>query len=189
MAGLPGIVTVRRVPGPVLARVLAEEERYGSSAILPVLNLGVRVAAAREVVFAVLKDRSFRPPPAPTVYLVEESEGEGVPPEQQIEVDGRCYRILGEEVLPGCAPYTERNVSLGDSFVMFPGRRGNAAKPSYFLVPPLGFSELEEAAERLGIRGVFSISPSASADALLRELCGLPMDTELATLLVGFDRA
>jgi hypothetical protein len=182
-------VAVRRANREVLARVLAEEKRYESGGILPVRNLGVEVAAEREVVFAVLKDRSFRPPPAPTVYLVEECDAAEVPQEQVMHAGGHTYRILGEEVLPGKGPYAERTVNLASSFVMFPGRRGSAARPSYFLVPALGFAELEEAEARLGIRGVFSISPSSAADALLRELCGFSADPGLATLLVGFDRA
>jgi hypothetical protein len=92
-------------------------------------------------------------------------------------------------VLPGHGPYHERTVDLAGTFVMFPGRRGNPKKPSYFLVPALGFVELEAVQERLGVRGVFSISPSARTDALLRQRCGFPQDPELATLLVGFDRA
>ena len=189
LAGLPGIVRVRRVADAILSRVLEQEKRYEAGGILPVRNLGVEDAAARDVVFAVLKDREFRPPPAPTVYMVEESDGAGVPPEQLIRNGERIFRILGEEVLPGRGPYAERIVSLADSFVMFPQRRCSARKPSYFLVPALGFAELEEAGQRLGIARVFSISPSAPADALLRQLCGFPEDPELATLLVGFDWA
>jgi hypothetical protein len=187
LESLPGIVEVRRVADPILGRVLTEESRYEAGGILPVRNLGVRLAAERDVVYAVLKDRSFRPPPAPTVYMVEESDDAGVPEEQVIRSGGKTYRILGEEVLPGRAPYAERVVNLADSFVLFPQRRSSAARPSYFLVPPLGFAELEDAAGRLGIHNVFSISPSASADALLRETCGFPADPELASLLVGFD--
>jgi hypothetical protein len=194
LADLPGIVAARRVGRDVLRAVATEERSYETGGVLPVRNVGIDTALQRGVVFAVLKDRSFRPPPAPTVYLVEELEevrpggaGSVVPPEQTLEAGGRRYRILGEEVLPGHGPYTERTVDLAGTFVMVPGRRGNPKKPSYFLVPALGFAELEAAQQRLGIRRVFSISPSARTDALLRERCGFPQDPELATLLVGFD--
>jgi hypothetical protein len=201
LEGLPGIVAVRRID-PVVLRDVAEEERsYQRGGLLPVRNVGIDTALQRQEVFEVLKDKSFRPPPAPTVYLVEELGAAGaadagaadaapkVPPGQTLEAGGRTYRILGEEVLPGHGPYHERTVDLAGTFVMFPGRRGNPKKPSYFLVPALGFVELEAVQERLGVRGVFSISPSARTDALLRQRCGFPQDPELATLLVGFDRA
>jgi len=198
LIGLPGIVAVRRIDGDVLREVAEEERSYQSGGILPVRNVGIDTALRRRAVFAVLKDRRFRPPPAPTVYLVEEcdpEQSEGgptssappVPPGQRLEAGGRSYRILGEEVLPGQGPYRERTVDLAGTFVMFPGRRDDPKKPSYFLVPALGFAELEASQERLGIHGVFSISPSARTDALLRERCGFPQDPALATLLVGFD--
>jgi len=200
LAALPGIVAVRRVDGPILGQAAAQERRGEHGGILPVRNLGMQTALERQVVFALLKARSFRPPPAPTVYLVEELEGggcggtgggcaagAGAPPGQLIRTGDRSYRILGEEVLSGRDPYTEKTVKLSGSFVMFPERRTDPRRPSYFLVPALGFAELEEAEGRLGIRGVFSISPSASTDALLRELCGFDPDPGLATLLVGFD--
>ena len=78
----------------------------------------------------------------------------------------------GEEVLASRSPYTEKIIPLGDSFVIFPDRRSGNKIPSYFLVPPLGFPELEAISDRLGISGVLSISPSAQADDCLREACG-----------------
>jgi hypothetical protein len=189
LADLPGIVAVRRVDERILSQVAAEERGYESRGILPLRNIGIETAQERQVVFALLKDKSFRNPPAPTVYMVEESEGAGVPAEQLIVAGPRTYRILGVEVLPGRGSYAEKIVSVGDSFVVFPERRASPQRPSYFLIPALGFAELEEAQDRLKIRNVFSISPSASADALLRELCGFPADPRMASLLVGFDCA
>jgi hypothetical protein len=187
LADLSGIVAVRKIDGAILQEAAAEERRYESGGILPVRNVGIDTALARRAVFAVLKDRSFRPPPAPTVYLVEEHGGGDVPGEQLLQAGDRTYRILGEEVLPGRGEYEEKTIELAGSFVMFPGRREGPNRPSYFLVPALGFAELEAAQAPLGIRGIFSISPSAGTDALLRERCGFPPDPELATLLVGFD--
>ena len=76
---------------------------------------------------------------------------------------------------------------MGESFVIFPDRRSSNKTPSYFLVPPLSFVELEEVQERLGIAGVVSISPSAQVDAFLRSRSGFAADPALATLLVAFD--
>jgi len=86
-------------------------------------------------------------------------------------------------------PYTEKTLFLAESFVLFPERRGSPRTPSFFLMPPLSFAELEERQGELGIRRVISISPSSQSDLVLREACGFPADASLATLLVGFDWA
>lgn len=189
LRGLPGITAARAVDRPALLQVAAAEERYGSTALLPVVNLGVQAMRERQLVLAVLKDRRFRPPPAPTVYLVEDLEGDC--PEAAaavLRVGERRFRVLGEEVLDPGRTYTEKTMRLGGSFVLFPERRSSAKAPSYFLVPPLGFPELEEVAAELGLQRVISVSPSAPADSLLRELCGFDPDPGQATLLVGADR-
>ncbi len=84
-------------------------------------------------------------------------------------------------------PYAEKTLFLAESFVLFPERRASPGTPSFFLIPPLGFAELEERQEELGIRRIISISPSSQSDVILREACGFPGDTGCATLLVGFD--
>jgi hypothetical protein len=165
------------------------ESSYEKGALVPLKNLGVRIALKRDVAIGVLKDARFREPPEPTVYLVEEDREDGVPSGQWITVDCTRYRIVGEEVMSSRSPYSEKTISLGDSFVIFPDRRSGNRIPSYFLVPPLGFPELEMLADELGIAGVLSISPSAQADSFLREACGFSPDPALATLLVAFDLA
>jgi len=199
LAGLPGIVGVKRVGRDVLERVAAEERRYEKSAFLPLKNEGVRQVLERQVVMVLLKDRGFREPPAPTVYLVERiiqgaaesgaaGTGDGTGCAGQVlEADGARYRILGEEVLASRRPYAEKTLFLADSFVLFPERRARPGNPSFFLIPPLGFAELERRQGELGIGRVISISPSSQSDLILREACGFPGDAGLATLLVGFD--
>jgi hypothetical protein len=187
LSELPGIVAVKRVRMETVRRVVDLEERYEKGALVPLKNLGVRIALKRDVAVGILKDRHFREPPEPTVYLVEEDSDTTGSSEHRITVEGKRYRIVGEEVLASRKSYAEKIIPLGDSFVIFPGRRSSGAKPSYFLVPPLGFPELEAIAGRLGISGVLSISPSANADTFLREECNFPRDPALATLLVAFD--
>ena len=187
LSGLPGIVAVRPVQRGIVQQVVELESRYEQGALVPLKNLGVRVAQKRDVAIGVLKDGHFREPPEPTVYLVEEVQGRDDLPRHTIAVEGVRYRIVGEEVLASRSPYSEKIISLGDSFVIFPDRRSSNKIPSYFLVPPLGFPELEAIAERLGITGVLSISPSAQADTCLREACSFSPDPALATLLVAFD--
>jgi hypothetical protein len=187
LAGLPGIVAVKQVPDDVIRRVVELENRYEQGALVPLKNVGVRTAQKRDVAIGVLKDRHFREPPAPTVYLVEEEPEQCRGTEYCLEVEGVRYRIVGEEILPSRSYYREKTITLGDSFVIFPDRRRSNSTPSYFLVPPLAFPELEAISDRLGITGVLSISPSAQADTCLREACGFPVDPSLATLLVAFD--
>jgi len=187
LAGLPGVVAVASVPREVVKQVVELEHRYEQGALIPLKNMGVRIALKREVAIALLKDKNFREPPEPTVYLVEEGQPEERIDRSYITVEGSAYRVVGEEVLASRQPYGEKTISLGDSFVIFPDRRVSGTTPSYFLVPPLGFPELEEVQERMGIGEVLSISPSAQADNCLREACGFSADPSLATLLLAFD--
>jgi hypothetical protein len=148
----------------------------------------VRQVRERQAALALLKDRRFREPPAPTVYLVERAgEAVGGPAGQVLEAEGARYRILGEEVLASRRPYAEKTLFLAGSFVLFPERRASPGTPSFFLIPPLGFAELEERKAELAIHRIISISPSSQSDLILREACGFPADTGCATLLVGFD--
>jgi hypothetical protein len=187
LSGLPGIVAAKQAQRGTVEQVVELESRYETGALVPLRNLGVRVALKRDVAIGVLKDTHFREPPEPTVYLVEEDPQKTAPPGQRVVVEGTTYRVVGEEVLASRSPYTEKIIALGDSFVIFPDRRSSNTVPSYFLIPPLGFPELEVIADRLGIAGVLSISPSAQADSCLRESCGFPADPALATLLIAFD--
>jgi hypothetical protein len=191
LASLRGIVCVQHVGRELLDRVVEQESQYEKGVFLPLKNLGVREVREREAVFVLLKDGLFREPPVPTVYLVEDAGDEppraGEPP--LLEVGKRRFRILGEEVLTSRKPYREKTLFLADSFVLFPERRAVPRTPSYFLMPPLGFPELEQRQDELGIRRIISISPSALCDQMLREACAFRPDATLATLLVGFDWA
>ncbi len=190
VAGLKGIGGVCLVRPEVLDRVVDQEARYEKGSFMPLSNLGVREVRSRDLALALLKDNHFREPPGPTVYLVEEAGKEQALDEAHLlEVGERRFRILGEEVLAGRQPYREKTLFLADSFVLFPERRAAPRVPSFFLMPPLGFPELEQRQVELGIRRAISVSPSALSDQLLREACALPTDTALATLLVGFDWA
>ena len=190
IAGLNGIAGVCPVRPEVLDRVVAQEARYEKGNFIPLSNLGVREVRERDAALALLKDNHFREPPGPTVYLVEEAGEANTPARAHLlEVGERSFRILGEEVLASRQPYREKTIFLADSFVLFPERRVAPRIPSFFLMPPLGFPELEQRQEELGIRRVISVSPSALSDQLLREACAFSPDTALATLLVGFDWA
>jgi hypothetical protein len=104
-----------------------------------------------------------------------------------INVAGKRYTVVGEEVTEDIDKYSEPVIPLERSFVMFPKRRSNPQAPCFFLLPPLPFPELEAVAGELGLREIISISPSIASDAYLREAFGFPSSNSLATLLVGFD--
>lgn len=183
IASLPGVRAARLLGAEVRAALLDAEERYERDAAIPLENAGVRAALRRETVVAILKDASFRKPPAATLYLVEEAEG---PRGEEIDVEGRVYHVIGEEVVADGQGPAEGGVPLSDRFFLYPERRTRASAPSRFLLPPVRFPELDG---RDDLRDVVSASPSPLGDACVRRACGYAEDPSLATLLVGFDRS
>ena len=186
--GLPGVVEAQPLEEDLRRRALEVEEAYESSSVLPVRNLGVHAALARDSTLVLLKDSTFRQPGSPSVYMVE--EGDSLPEAQVcLEVAGRRYRIIGEEVPASCARTGERSIPISDTFLLYPGRRSGGDVPCYFILPPLGFPELEGRAAELGICNIVSISPSLALDEFVRRALGFPATNALATILVGFDHA
>jgi hypothetical protein len=183
---LPGVRDVRRLAAGdrhALARIECD---YESASAIPVLNVGVRSASCREEALVILKDRAFRPPPSPTVFLVEPVAG-GPRGPFEILVEGARYRVIGEELLGGAPALPDDAVFLAETFVMYPSRRTGPAVPCTFILPPIPFPELEARRGDLAIADIVSVSPSLAVDMRLREICGYPQTNELATLLVGFN--
>lgn len=148
---------------------LAEIERkYPSIGPLTVKNEGVLECLKREHVACIVKDRTFRGPPHPTVVLVNEKG-----------------TVIGRELLPGeKVDQTEsgRALFLGKDFIVFVGK--GTGKGARFVLPPVAFKEVE------GVEGtscVVSSSPSTMGDLFLRKRAGLEDDPELASVLIGFD--
>jgi hypothetical protein len=183
LRGLTGVVAVARLDHQQRRRVVDLEAQTQRSSVLPVRNLGVGMLTARPLCFALLKDSTFRPPGMPTVYLVEEGAPHGSP--HTITVEGVRYAIIGEEVMDGAPAYAEMTIPLDTSFVIFPERRRGPDVSCFFMLPPIRFPELEGEADRLGVSGIISISPSLAADTFIRESFGFPPTNALATLLVG----
>lgn len=105
LAGLPGVVAVESVRREVVKQIAELENRYEQGALIPLKNLGVRIASKRDVAIALLKDKLFREPPEPTVCLVEEVQPEDRNDRRCITVEGAVYRVVGEEVLASRRPY------------------------------------------------------------------------------------
>lgn len=150
----------------------------------------METALGRKVILAVLKTAAFRPPPIPSVYMVEELEG---PPDSgassaPILMVGRTrYAVIGEELIGSREPPQEPCLNISEDFVMFPSRRRDRGRPVLFLLPPVPFPELEERRAAFRITNIVSASPCSTADDHLRGLCGFSTDNRLGTLIVAFD--
>lgn len=186
IAALPGVRAAVTLSPAVLPAILAAEDRYESTAALPIVNVGVRQALARDTVVAILKDASFRRPPTSTLYLVEEGSA---PAGEELRIADRVYHVIGEEIVADGQEPAPGAVPLSDAFFIYPDRRTQAARPSRFLLPPVPFPELSLPPWSRRLCKVVSASPSSLGDACVREGCGFPDDPALATLIVGFCEA
>ena len=187
LENLDGVVTAVQIDDDSRKVILDLEKDYEKSSVIGLQNLGIPMVMHCDSVFAILKTTSFRPPPNSTVFLVEELEADDSR-EFLLRVADKDYRIIGEELLNKKPPEDEDHMYISDDFVLYPDRRINrSGKPAFFLIPPLGFTELESAKEELNIDNIMSISPSTMSDSYIREQFDLPKDTKLATILIGFN--
>ena len=184
---LNGVLQTEPVSDKIRRQIDELESGYERTAFLPISNLGIKSVLSRDEVWVILKDTRFRPPPQPTVYMVEEYKAGDGPQDHILTVEGKTYRILGEEVLPGCSSVPDDARLIGDGFVFYPQRRKNPKIPSYFLIPPIEFKELDELRDQLCIARVASVSPSTLTDQHIRAALGFPLDEAYATILIGFD--
>jgi len=143
------------------------ERRYPSIGPLTVQNEGILACLRSEHVACIIKDKTFRGPPHPTVVLVNDS-GE----------------VIGRELLPGekQPKGPGRILMLGQDFVVFADKR--ASKGARFVLPPVPFKEVEE---MRGTCSVISSSPSTPGDFFLRKKVRIEDDPKLASILIGFD--
>ena len=143
-----------------------------------------------DTVFAILKDASFRPPPGATVFMVEDQETFNKKADHLLKIKNKKYCIIGEELIGKQPPEDEEYMFISNDFILYPGRRkGRAKEPAYFLIPPIGFPELEAVKNTLKIENIISVSPSTMADDYIRKLCGFSLTEKFATILVGFNKA
>jgi hypothetical protein len=188
LESLKGVVRVKAVSEEVRDSIGKSEARSEHGSFLPIYNLGIRSVLEKDEVWVILKDAHFRPPPRPTVYLVEEVQSEEPAEDQQLIFEGKKFRILGEEILPHDKEVPAHARRIGDGFAFFPDRRNDPKIPSYFLIPPIEFPELDGRCEALRIKNIWSVSPSALTDQYIRTTLAFPQDDAYATILIGFDR-
>ncbi len=166
------------------------EDAYEKSQIVKVVNSGIRSVLQRDTALAVLKDTTFRKPPAPTVLMVEEISEKDTIRDNRVVLDGKPYRVVGTEIFDKNISFNEEYIFISSGFVLFTERRKNRGHiPSYFLMPSISFPELEENKRQLGITSIISASPSSPSDDYLRGKYHLPNDNQLATILIGFNTA
>jgi hypothetical protein len=189
LESLRGVARVAAVSSECREGIGKTEARSEHGSFIPIYNLGIRSILEKDEVWVILKDGSFRPPPRPTVYLVEELQAGNAPEGQRLAFEGKTFRVLGEEILPHDKKVPANARRIGEGFVFFPDRRNDPKIPSYFLIPPIEFQELDQRREELHIKDVWSVSPSALTDQYIRTTYGFPQDEAHATILVGFDHA
>lgn len=160
---------IRGLRGVLDARFLERQDREGLQARRTpeaAENRGVAEVLSRERALCLFKDVTFRPPPEPTVLLVDDTGA-----------------VLGRELVAGESPPGERRVAfLGKDFVLYAGARPNGAYR--FLLPPVRFPEIEEIP---GVEHVVSASPDTPQDEYLRARHGIASGKAYASILVGYD--
>lgn len=189
LSELAGVISVSQIAASSRDKIRKLENDYENGGIIGLRNLGIQKVMECNTVYAILKDTSFRPPPGPTVYMVEDSQPEDNEKKDYIlKIDNNNYRIVGEELIGNKPQDDEPTMFISDDFVLYPERRkGRKNRPAFFIIPPIGFSELERVKEAYRISNIISISPSTMADDYIRKTCSFSLKENLATILIGFD--
>ena len=167
--GLTGVLRAFYLDDTILNELREEESKVKGSMNIGILNEGFNEALKREKVICIVKNKTFRPPPEPTVIL---RSGDG--------------SIMGEEVFPHTMHLYEGREDLlwmGDAFVVFPTVSAKGSET--FVMPPIPFVELNESN---GCTNVISCSPAPTSDVMIKNYYNLEDDATLATILVAFDK-
>ncbi len=188
LSELNGVITVSRIEKKNRDKIIELENNYEKGGVIGLRNPGIRMVLQCDIVFAILKDSSFRPPPGSTVFMAEDHETDDDKTDHILKINNIKYCIIGEELINKKLPKDEEYMFISDDFILYPERRkGRSANPAFFLIPPLGFSELEVVKDTYKIENIISVSPSTMADNYIRELCSFSPREDFATILVGFD--
>jgi len=167
---MDGTQHVFELNGKAKGKLIEIEDSIRGTLGIKCANKGVEECLKREHVVVVIKDSRFRPPPDPTVLLVD--------------YDGQ---ILGMEIFPHQRKQFEGRedvLFLSQDFIVFADRK--ARRGECFLMPPVAFPELEEMPNT---RNVISCSPSPLGDMFVRGVHDLVDDPKLASILIGWDDA
>ncbi len=166
--GMKGTKIVFSLNKKDVAEILERERGVISQLGQKVFNMGLEEVMKRDHVICIIKDVTFRPPPEPTVFMLDE---EGT--------------ILGTEVLPGeHRRYKEMDnvMFLCQDFVVFTDKKQKTKE--FWMMPPVSFPELTTID---GVTEVVSCSPSPPSDIIIKNNYSLEDDPKLASILVGFN--
>ncbi len=168
LTSLKGVKHAFYLTPEMRAGLLDIEKRYPAIGPLTVENDGVKKCLKRQHVGCIIKDKTFRGPPHPTVVLVNDKS-----------------ETIGREILPGekikTGPGT-KTLMLGKDFVVFYDK--DTSHGARFVLPPVDFIEVERME---GTSCVISSSPSTPGDFFLRKKAHIEDDPKLASILIGFD--
>jgi len=207
LKGIEGTYVVPTKQYYNIYKIECRKEKELEKTLVYAKNLGVRDALKREVIFAILKNNDFRKPTKPTIILAEEVDNSNKDP-NSIIIEKQKYRILGEEVFD--QSLKDKKELHGEEFlflsqkeksklflgkleseiIYFPKRikdRKEKIRPSYFVLPPIEFPELEQEKDYFGIDNIISASPHPVTDAYIRNEACFSKNKDLATILIGFN--
>ena len=188
LSELKGVIDVAQINFRHREKIIELENNYEKGGVIGLQNPGIRMVLQCEIVIAILKDTSFRLPSGPTVFMVENCTSDDTKANNILIINNIKYNIIGEELINKKPPEDEEYMFISDDFILYPERRkGRVKNPAYFLIPPLGFAELESVKVTYKIKNIISVSPSTMADDYIREICTFLPDNNLATILIGFD--
>ena len=170
-------------------KIIELEKNYEKSGVVGLQNPGIRLVLQSEIVYAILKNTSFRQPPGSTIFMVESHKQNDDKNNNILTVNNIKYNIIGEELINKKPPENEEYMFISDDFILYPKRRkGRSKNPAYFLIPPLEFTELEAVKEIYNIKNIISVSPSTLSDDFIRKLYNFSLRNDYATILIGFDK-
>jgi hypothetical protein len=166
--GMKGTRIVFPLTKDDMTEVLETERGVKSQMGTKVFNVGLEETMKRDHVICIIKDVTFRPPPEPTVFMLDD---DGV--------------ILGTEILPGeHKKYKDMDnvMFLCADFVVFTDKKQKTRE--HWMMPPVSFPELTVIP---GVSEVVSCSPSPPSDMIIKANYKLEDDPKLASILVGFN--
>lgn len=169
---MDGILKIERLSNEDIKNIIDIESNRDND-IIPVINEGLKECFRRNVSLVLFKNGRFRNPQNSTVMLVTE--------------DGK---ILGHDIFSKEEKEKFKNDKnayfLSDDFVIFKEDTQNRnlnPKKQYFILPPVGFDELNHVKM---VSDVVSSSPSTYSDTYLKKKYGIPEDPKIATIIVSF---
>ena len=189
LSELKGVISVSKIEDTNKDRIIKLEKTYEKSGVVGLSNPGIRMVLQCDIVYAILKDTSFRQAPGSTVFMVEDLNIDDEKPDYTLTINTKSYSIIGEELINKKPPEDEEYMFISDDFILYPERRkGRSKKPAYFLIPPLEFAELEAVKEIYKIKNIISVSPSTLSDDFIRKFYNFSIRNDYATILIGFDK-